>query len=508
MTNPPTGHGFAKVFADAMSEALINAQAHGSTFAAEQTHANRIKEAEAWEQEAAQVLRERIGFLLDDDTLDEHTREQLTALLHPEHFVQLAAVMPAIIGIAWILGSAAMAGPASQLQTISMRNFGDVPYDVGMMLDAAARKRVPDSWPRKFAEDAGLDPERIDDLIKAQRSYPPVSVLAELVRRGKLTPGLMEWAVERSGMIEEYVPLMSALVDNIVPLELAFRAELQGNLDKGRVLEFMKLNGIAEENHDWIYETEGQPPPIQELIQLWRRGKVDAQTVHDAILEGPVKNKYIPAIMAMRDRIPPQETVIALTRRGVLTKPEGTQLLFENGFSMDLSTKMIAYADNIDDDSVRAETKAEIVGAYEASIITRDAALSMLTAIRFAPDHAEMVLDLADAKHARRLLNEGISKVRAGYIGWKFDEPKTVALLDALHVPSTMRDELLDVWDIERDAASKHLTPAQVIQLLKRGSIDAEGAVSRLRAAGYSAEDADLMLDLAMTPTEAKGTTT
>lgn len=504
---PITGHKFAKVLSDALSEAMIGAQQHGASFGSKHAADARIAEAERWEQEAAEVLRERLGWLLDEDDLDEHTRAHVETLLQPEHFVQIAAVMPAIIGIAWILGSAAMAGPASRLQTISMRNFGDVPFDVGLMIDAASRGRVPESWAVKSAEDMGMDADRVGDLINAQKSFPPLGVLIDLARRGAVAPAAIPRAMEESGMFGNWAELVAQLVTQPVPVELAMRAELQGNLDAGTVKEIMKVNGYDPADHDWIYETEGQPPPIMELIQLWRRGLVTADIVHDAILEGPVKNKYIPAIMQMRDRIPPQETVIALTRRGVFDRAEGIDMLVKNGFSPDLATKMIAYADDLDGDTVRDETKAEIVGAFEAAVIDRGMADQMLRGIGYRAEHAAMLLDLTEAKHDRRLLNEGIARVRAGYIGWKFDQARTVTLLDQLHVPQQMREELMFTWNIEREASSRHLTPAQVIALLKRGSIDDAGAISRLRAAGYSAEDADLMLDLAISPSQAKAVT-
>lgn len=485
---------------DKLTRALVDAQrlmqADDHDDAVARSHDKIVHHAEAWEAEAAEVLREHLGKWLDDPDVDGELRDQLQKLTEPTHFAALAAVIPALIALAYMLGQAAMEGPASKLRTLSLRNFGDVPWPADPFIQAAVNRRLTNGPAEKMVEDAGMDKSRVDSLVESMRGYPPLGAMVTLAQRGFVDKAEITNAMMMTGMVEAYAHKMAELVTEPAPWTQALNAELQGVLDAGRVKQIMKLNGLDPADHDWLYEANGMPPPIEELIQLWRRDIATAGDVHQALLEGPVKNKWIPLIMQMRDRIPPQETVIALTRRGVFTPAEGIDLLHKGGFPLDLATKMIRFAENLDDNDTREATKAEITNAYQLGLVDRSAALSMLQQIRYTAEHAEQVMRLVDAQRERRMLDAALTRLRTAYVTWRMTEADVQTAMDALEVAHDMRSELLHVWGIERGIATRDLTPAQVVKAIKQQLLTPEQGLSRLRGSGYSEDDAKLLIEM------------
>lgn len=58
-------------------------------------------------------------------------------------------------------------------------------------------------------------------------------------------------------------------------------------------------NGLSAGNFDLLVKSTGEPPALQELLQLFRRGRIDQPTLERAIKESRVKDEWIPYVLEM-----------------------------------------------------------------------------------------------------------------------------------------------------------------------------------------------------------------
>ena len=87
-------------------------------------------------------------------------------------------------------------------------------------------------------------------------------------------------------------------------------------------------------------------------------------------------------------------------------------------------------------------------------------------------------------------LHSAITRIGTLYVGRKISRRGASDALAGLDVTPTHRDHLLAVWDSERAATVRLLTPAQVVDLWELGAFDEAEATAELVGLGYTPRDA------------------
>lgn len=485
-----------QAIADVLADTITKARAAGAHHEAHVRQQSTTATMETLEGELAQRWRETFLPLLEADGLHPDLEPMVRHLTEPGHQSDFLFQLLSIAGLVMAVFPAAATGRAQGFEYRSMREWGDTAIPAGAVVDAYARRIYPEGALDGATSAQGFRPETVHEMVVAARRAPSIGEALAMLHRGAIGDVTFSAIVEQSGVQDEYLGAYDALKVNPPSTEEALIAELEGYLSAGEVEAIMRLNGDDPASHDWRYESRGQPPPIGEMVRLWRRGFISDGEVHDALLEGPVKNKYIPAIMRFKEVLPSFRQVQNMAHVGLLTEPEAIDLLIQNGYSPTLAGKMIAYATREKVAKEHDETKAEVLASYGLRMVDRDQAAAMLRQLGFTDRAATAALDLVDAKYHRRLLDEAVARVRAAYIGWRITEDEASAKLDALLVPSTMRDDLLHTWEIEHELNRKHLTPAQISGAVVRGLLSPDDGLGRLRAQGLTDEDARIVLGL------------
>ena len=94
-------------------------------------------------------------------------------------------------------------------------------------------------------------------------------------------------------------------------------------------------------------------------------------------------------------------------------------------------------------------------------------------------------MEHADAQRVLKFLNSAIGKVHTLYAGHKITREQAVNAIGALGIPATARDDMLGLWDDERDVNIPILAPASILTLLDHGVMTSEAAYESLVARGY-----------------------
>lgn len=366
-------------------------------------------------------------------------------------------------------------------QAADLQNFGVI--DQGQGEAIAARSGMTASDYKKLALGGGQP--------------PAIEVLYDALRRGIINSDRFAKGVAQGPVRTEWTDVLEKLKQRNAPVSAALDAATQNLVPRDKAKKIWAEEGFPAEDFDWALESSGRPLSPEQAGELYNREIMSKRDVEQMFLESNIKNKYVPHIFKLAERIPPMELTVRMVREGAMTEAEGVKNLRHLGFNDH-------YARTLIDLGVRQsleETKALSVGTiqelYEAQVIDRNMAVEGLKAHDYSEDAIEWILSVRDLRRDRQRLERAIGRVRARYVSGRLSDRDAQNALDALLVPAAARDEYLDTWEIERDVSRPLLTVSQIQQAMKIGYFTPDEALSLLMERGYSEADAGVLVALA-----------
>jgi hypothetical protein len=232
------------------------------------------------------------------------------------------------------------------------------------------------------------------------------------------------------------------------------------------------------------------------MEQLYNRGLATRDEVLQALRESRLKNKYGNLAFDLHQRIIPARSLDIALRHGVISHEQAVRLAMESGYSKEDATILVnsGSAGRIQTYKDRVVASAQTL--YEDSIIDSKAAESIIKGVGFTAEETSFVLKAAEFHRESRDISQVVSVIKSKYLSRHLVRTTASGLLDQAHIPAQQRDRLLKLWDIERNAYTRVLTPAEVAHAVKKQFISPEDGVARLIADGYSEGDAILRLAL------------
>jgi len=465
------------------------------------------------------------AFMLDPNAV--HLPATLAALVArgyiPQHEGQASAKR-----------SALSEGKFNQLIDLSFQTLG--PPEA---MELWRRGRIDSDRFRNLLRRAGYDVETIGDISHLKTSLIEVASLAEMVDRGELSFDAAAGRAAHWGFVREdfqrlvnivgvppatedllagfrrgiiskerlargirQSPLRSEWIDFIEKLQFApmtypeaVDAASQNYLTKAQAKHICELNGLRGEDFEVLFNTAGRPPGIEEMLELWNRGEVTEAQVTQAMLESPLKNKWVEVIKRTRRKIIPQEQVRMLVKQGVITPRQGIERLMDNGYSRADAEAFVRLAQADKTETDKDLTKAEILSLYEFRALSRAKTSELLQKLGYDAGEANFLLEIGELRRQKRETDAATSVIRSKYVAHKISAGEASGQLDQLRIPADMRDHVLDIWTLEREANVVTLTTAQIVRAWKKGAIDEANAMQRLIQHGLQADDAKLLLD-------------
>lgn len=323
-----------------------------------------------------------------------------------------------------------------------------------------------------------------------------VMELSEAFRRGFIDAARYRRGIVQGPLRNEWFDVLEKLQFRRMSVVDAADAVNQGHMSADEGKRVAHDNGLDPKDFETLLQTAGQPPGIEFATEALNRGLITEAQFRTMFLESRIKNVYFPLLLAMRERLIPQETVRLLYRNGVYSEEKTLKTLAAHGYSLDDAKSLLALEKTRQDDPTRELTRSQIVDMYEERMISETDAVSMLRDLGYTEGDARAMIELANLMRIRKFVNSAIAKVKSAYVSGKIDETTAATALDSLGIPSDQRDDLFPLWDIEKTTVTKELTASQIRQAVKKGLLSQEEALARLVAQGYDDGDAGIYLQL------------
>lgn len=326
---------------------------------------------------------------------------------------------------------------------------------------------------------------------------PPLQELLLAWRRGIINESDVDRAIKQSPIRFEWIDVVKALQWQPLPVGEAADAVNQGHMSIEDARRIASESGVKAGDFDVIIENAGLPPGVELATEAWNRGLLTEQQFESAFLESRLKNRFVPLYKQLRWRVVPQETVRRLYREKIITRDQAAERLAWNGFGPEDREALLLSEETGSSEATKELSKTEILGLYTDRAITVADATEFLSALGYGDGEVQWLLTLAEIRQSRKYSDAVVTRVRAGYVAHRMDANEASSIMDSLRIPSEQRDELISLWDLERLALTKGLTTAQIQGAMKRQLITPEKAWAKFVEAGYSDDDATILVALA-----------
>lgn len=382
-----------------------------------------------------------------------------------------------------------------------------VPLSPPLLADLVVRNVMSDADATNYAKQSGVSPEDFARMVKNAGEPPSPQEMLAAYRRG-LVPlhgrgpdeVSVEQAVAESRLFTKYTDTIIGLSD--VPIGVADAVdavvESQITFDQGAAIAY--LSGISRDNFNILYHTRGNPPSPTELLELWKRGIIDlngtgqdAVTVEQGIAEGATKNKWFKPLTELARYVPPPRTIVAMVREGSIDDAAALAFLRESGLTDELAGAYLTSAHHQKTATERQLTVANIAALYKDSFIDATEAAQLLALLKYSTEDAAFLIDLWGFEALQAKTRTAVSRIHSLYVAHKIDATEASTTLDSLGIPAAGRDEMLTVWNLERDANVPILTRVEIVDAWYYDVLTTAEADARLEALGWSAEDAAIL---------------
>lgn len=363
---------------------------------------------------------------------------------------------------------------------------------------AWARSLVSPEFVHMVSRAAGLT-DADGDVLMGLAGEPPAAMDVLLAwRRGIITEADVDRALIQGPIRNEWLPVIKSLFEQPLPVTEAASAVTQGHLPLDVAQAKAALSGINADDFAVIVSNSGLPPGIEFAAEAYNRGLITDAQYTAMFLESRIKNQYIDLMKAMRENLPPADTARMAYRLKVADREWAISIMAGHGFSRANAEVML----NLEDARAREGTKdlsrAQILDLYEQSIIDEDQTKAMLDGLGFDATEIDYMIVLAQGRMVGRFVSALTTKVHNGYVSGLTSAEDAATTLDQAGVPGAARDQLMTIWDLERQALTKVLTPAQIVSAVKKGFLERAEGMTRLTAQGYAEADADILIKLSV----------
>lgn len=369
--------------------------------------------------------------------------------------------------------------------------------------DAVLRNVWPVDRAAAEAKRSGIDGERFDVLARLAGNAPDPQSLAVALRRKLIDDGRYLTGIRQGRLRDEWAPLVRELAVQQPGPEAMLAAYLEGQLPEGEARRrFAELGGDPA-YFDILFHTQGQAPTPVQAADMANRGLIpwggtgpSAVSFEQAFLEGPWRNKWLAPFRKAAQYFPPPRTITAMYKEGSLTRAQAMHYLEAQGLTTELATAYLQAGSAQKTAATKDLARGTVETLYRDHLISQAQATTFLEGIGYDASEAGFILAIQDVQVVQRYLSAAVGRIHTLYVGHKITREVATSTLAQLQLPADQVNNLVGVWDFERAATVRGLTPSEIASGYKLDLITLDDAQARLEELGYQPHDAWLYLSI------------
>lgn len=396
------------------------------------------------------------------------------------------------------------------LQQAMLETDPNTPLSPDVAATLAARKIIDAGKGAEQAKKSGIDPDLFAAMLAGTMRAPDISAVFELWRRGAIDVGgddpqqvSVAGALTDQGIFPKWHAPLLKLATSVPTGAEVMNAWLEGQIDRSEAQRRWKQAGGDPTWFQTAYNANGQAPTPVQALELLNRGIIplhgtgpEAVSYEQAFLEGPWRNKWLNAFVALAEYLPPPRTITAMFHDGQLSHDQAAVLLAKQGLSPELVAAYLAPGATSKTAADKHLAKADVLSLYEDKLIGRPEAVRALQSLGYTAHDATLIIDLADLRVTSAQLRAGIARTRTLFTAGKLTEQGAIDTLVQLGVKRAQARESVTTWALTAAHETKQLSASQIESAWYYNLISAEDAMTLLQRLGYDRFDAWIALSV------------
>lgn len=273
------------------------------------------------------------------------------------------------------------------------------------------------------------------------------------------------------------------------PAELAL-AVLRGHMEAGPATAEALSNGLTAERFQTLLDNTGEPPGVDAVLGLWRRGVVDDATLEKAVRQSRLRPEWLDTIRALGVQWPSWAEFLDAYLEGQVDEATARDLYARAGGDPELF-------DLLFDTRGQAPTPSQALDLLNRGIIAERGSGPTETSYEQAFLEGPWRNKWLEPFLALREYVVPPRSVRPMVAAGAWTVERGMEELGKSGVPEETARAILEEAAAGKLATERDLVKSEVIAAYRDGIDTAEVATANLEALGYSSDEADLLLALA-----------
>lgn len=356
--------------------------------------------------------------------------------------------------------------------------------------DMVTRGIISQQFGQSQAGGTGFDKDHFNWMVQAAYNYPAVGQILSMWNRNYINESDVDTLLTLNGVPAAYQqPLKNMRIELLTPADLALAA-LRQNITIADATAAAALWGLDADGFDILLGNTGEPPGTMQMLEAYRRGFIDRETLVRGILQSRVRDEWIPTIEKLR--YAPMSTAEAANAvtRGYLDFSDGAKIAQDNGLEPD-------HWQYVYESNGRPPSHEQLGSLWLRGKITR---AEFEQGIRESDIKDKYIQDIVDLTVRFMPLFEARTLLNAGEITGK---TFTEQLMVQGYEPSVIK-EITSAVGAGKGSAPKHLTATDYTDLYDAGAMNRADTLHGLTTIGYTEADAETIVTVAETKSQAK----
>jgi len=325
-------------------------------------------------------------------------------------------------------------------------------------------------------------------------------ILSGLLGEGSIGQQFLVWGVLQQVMGALNGPFIQALTNDLNaknpenPLSPADLADMviRSIMAQADAEAQAAKSGVSAADFDLMVQNTGEPPAIEQMLQLWRRGKASDADVTRAIQQSRIRPEWIPFVEQLGVQPPTPADILRAVLTGQTDQTTGQQMYVQLGGDPDYYQLLL-------DTEGSAPTPEEAADMARRGIIPWDGEGPDVTSFhqaflegpwrdKWEPAFKAAANYLPPPRTVVTLIHQGV-----------ITDAQALQYLEASGVDSTLAAAYIAEGHATKSATEKTLASSTITQLYEEGAITRDQADKLLQANNYSSDNANFLLDIADT---------
>ncbi|MDD4390996.1 MAG: hypothetical protein PHW03_09435 [Eubacteriales bacterium] len=270
-------------------------------------------------------------------------------------------------------------------------------------------------------------------------------------------------------------------------------AQLDNNFPTDIVPDAEKA-GVSEEVLKWYWRAHWQLPSPNQAYEMYHRGYITRDGLHDLLVAADYAPGYIDAYMGIAETPYTRVDARRMLSAGVLTNDEYKRAMMDIGYSDDKAQKLLEWALNEDGTKDKDLSIAQYMRGYDLGLVTENELRSYVQKQGYDDVETDTLVSMHIIDFNDKKVSHSIKYYDKLYQRSDISDAEYLTALNKLAIPLSRAQEMLTIATQKKVMAQKMPTKADILKWYTEKHITADDAFTWLQRIGYPPEIAKMYI--------------